>query len=90
MSTFKSLRELCLDNTKIDSSIIKDIVNSWNLYSLQSLSVRACKYLTGLALVHLHNGEHAKSLQSVLLDGTSIEVKVETRRLLKKCLGKPF
>ena len=72
-----------LDNTKIDTSIIKEIVHKWKLTSLQLLSLKNCKYITGLALYHFHSGSNLTNLESLYLDSTNIDIKVETIRLLK-------
>ena len=87
---FTSLTELYLDNTKIDTSIIKEIVHKWKLTSLQLLSLKNCKYITGLALYHFHSGSNLTNLESLYLDSTNIDIKVETIRLLKQQMLKTY
>jgi len=67
---FINLRELYLDNTKIDASTIKEVVNSWNLLNLQLLSLRSCPYITALALYQLHNGVNTPKLSTLFIDNT--------------------
>ena len=65
---FANLEELYLDNTKIDSSTIKEVVNQWNLRKLKLISLRNCSYLTAFALYYLHNGSCITNLETVYVD----------------------
>lgn len=87
---FFNLKELYLDNTKVEAHTLTEITGSWNLKALELISLRNCKNLTSYGLYKLHLIEDMKELQKVYLDGNKIEIKVEVRRLLKTNIKKAY
>ena len=78
------MKELYLDNTKVDYQFLKEFSNSNKMINLELLSLRNCKFLTSLSFATIHCGDKVPNLKKLFLDYNKIEIKVEIKRLLKK------
>lgn len=65
-------------------------MNCWNMKSLEVLSLKNSRNLTGFGFYILHTIDDMNQLEKIYLDGNKIEIKVETRRLIKTNIRKTY